>query len=77
MLVEYPLDGMHNFVHGFSRQVVTDICHLLAEDLNITASCPDALLVAVKVTAALYFYASGSFQHLLSAIEGILQSTVS
>ena len=46
-----------------TRQAVTDICHLLADELGTDARCPYALPVEVKVTAALHFYASGSFQH--------------
>ena len=60
-----------------SRQVVTDICHLLADDLETTVRCPNALPVAVKVTAALYFFATGSLQHPLSSIGGMAQSAVS
>ncbi|XP_034025040.1 putative nuclease HARBI1 [Thalassophryne amazonica] len=60
-----------------SRQAVTYLCHLLADDLEATPSCPYALPVAVKVTAALYFFATGSFQHPLSSIGGMSQSTVS
>ena len=60
-----------------TRQAVTDVCHLLADDLHTNGNSPHALPVAVKVTAALYFYASGSFQHPLSAIGGMAQSTVS
>ncbi len=60
-----------------TRQAVTDICHLLADELGTDAQCPYAFPVAVKVTAALHFYASGSFQHPLSSIGGISQSAIS
>ena len=60
-----------------TRQAVTDICHLLADELGTDARCPYALPVAVKITAALHFYASGSFQHPLSCIGRISQSAVS
>ncbi len=56
---------------------MTDICHLLADELGTDAQCPYAFPVAVKVTAALHFYASGSFQHPLSSIGGISQSAIS
>lgn len=60
-----------------TRQAVTDICHLLADELGTDAPSPYALPVAVKVTAALHFYASGSFQHPISSIGGISQSAIS
>ena len=60
-----------------TRQAVTDVCHLLADELGTDVPCPYALPIAVKVTAALYFYASGSFQHTLSTIGGISQSAIS
>lgn len=60
-----------------SRQAVTDICHLLSADLETHANTPHTLPVAVKVTAALYFFASGSFQHPLSSIGGISQPAMS
>ena len=60
-----------------TRQAVTDICHLLADELGTDARCPYALPIAVKITAALHFYASGSFQHPLSCIGRISQSAVS
>nr|XP_023680798.1 putative nuclease HARBI1 [Paramormyrops kingsleyae] len=60
-----------------TRQAVTDICNLLADELETNACCPYALPVAVKVTAALHFFASGSFQHPLSSVGGISQSAVS
>lgn len=44
-------------------RAVRDICNLLANDREAAASCPCALPVAVKVIAALYFFASGSSQH--------------
>nr|XP_033465325.1 putative nuclease HARBI1 isoform X2 [Epinephelus lanceolatus] len=60
-----------------SRQAVTEICHLLSADLETHANTPYTLPVAVKVTAALYFFASGSFQHPLSSIGGISQRAMS
>ena len=60
-----------------TRQAVTDVCHLLADERRTDAPCPYALSVAVKVTAALHSYASGSFQHPLSTIGGISQSAIS
>ena len=60
-----------------TRQAVTDVCHLLADELGTDAPRPYTLPVAVKVTAALYFYASGSLQHPLSSIGGISLSAIS
>lgn len=60
-----------------TRQAVTDVCHLLADELGTDAPCPYAFPVAVKVTAALHFYASGSFQQPLRSIGGIFQSAIS
>lgn len=59
-----------------SRQAVTELCHLVADDEDTAVSCPYALPVAVRVTVALFFYASGSFQHPLSSIGGMTQSAV-
>ena len=56
---------------------MTDACHLLADELGTDAPCLYALPIAVKVTAALYFYGSGSFQHPLSTIGRISQSAIS
>ena len=60
-----------------TRQAVTDICHLLADELGNDSPCPYALPVAVTFTAELQLYASGSFQHPLSSIGGISQSAIS
>lgn len=60
-----------------SRQVVTDICHLLADDLTKNSNCPYLIPVAVRVMAALHFFATGSFQNPLSSTGGISQSAVS
>ncbi|XP_043544956.1 putative nuclease HARBI1 isoform X2 [Chiloscyllium plagiosum] len=45
-----------------SREAVTELCHLLNEDLQTQSTISTALPVAVKVTTALNFYAVGSFQ---------------
>lgn len=60
-----------------NRAVVADLCHLLAEDLETNSTCPYTLPVAARVTAALQFYASGSFQHAVGSMGGITQSAVS
>ena len=60
-----------------SRQAVTDICHLVSADIEPDANCPSALPVAVKVTAALYFYAGGALQTHLSSLGGMSQSSIS
>ena len=60
-----------------TRQAVTDVCHLLADELGTDAPCPYAFPVAVKVTAALHFNASGLFQHPLSSVtSGVVQHAV-
>lgn len=61
-----------------SRQAVTDICRLVSNDVAANANKPYAMPVATKVTAALYFYAGGTFQHpSISSLGGIAQSSVS
>ncbi|CAM4653813.1 unnamed protein product [Leuciscus chuanchicus] len=59
-----------------THQAVTDVCHLLADELGTDAPCPVAFPVAVKVTVALHFNASGSFQLPLRSIGGISQSAI-
>uniref|UniRef100_UPI00398F0038 putative nuclease HARBI1 isoform X3 n=2 Tax=Pristiophorus japonicus TaxID=55135 RepID=UPI00398F0038 len=57
----------------FRKEVVTEICQLLQADLQPTSSIRTALPVEVKVTAALAFYASGSFQASAGQICSISQ----
>lgn len=60
------------------RQVVTEVCYLLADDLSSkAASTPYSIPVAVRVIAALHFFATGSKQSPLGCIGGISQSAVS
>ena len=60
-----------------TRQAVTDLCHLVADDIEPLANHPHALPVAVKVTAALYFYAGGTFQNPIVGLGGISQPAIS
>lgn len=60
-----------------SCQAVTDICNLLADELDTNVCCSYAFAGAVKVSAVLHFFASGSFEHPLSSTGGISQSAVS
>uniref|UniRef100_UPI00398F11BE putative nuclease HARBI1 n=1 Tax=Pristiophorus japonicus TaxID=55135 RepID=UPI00398F11BE len=46
----------------FRKEVVTELCHLLYTELAANISARTSLSVAVKVTVALNFYATGSFQ---------------
>uniref|UniRef100_UPI00398EEF05 putative nuclease HARBI1 n=1 Tax=Pristiophorus japonicus TaxID=55135 RepID=UPI00398EEF05 len=46
----------------FCNRVVTEPCHLLQPDLEADIRTRTSLSVAVKVTVAFSFYASGSFQ---------------
>lgn len=60
-----------------SRQAVTDICRLVSNDIAANANNPYTLPVATKVMTALYFYAGGTFQHQLSSLGGMSQTSVS
>lgn len=61
-----------------SCQGRTDICHLLAVNMETTApTVPMHPLLLPKASAALYFYATGPFQQLLSATGGTEQSVIS
>ncbi|XP_041068236.1 putative nuclease HARBI1 [Carcharodon carcharias] len=60
----------------FSKQVVSDLCNLLQQDLMPAGPGGHALPVAVKVTTALNFFASGSFQGATGDISHISQSAV-
>ncbi|XP_020782813.1 putative nuclease HARBI1 [Boleophthalmus pectinirostris] len=61
-----------------SREVVTEVCHLLADDLSSKSpSCPYSIPVAVRVKAALHFFATASVQNPLSSTGGISQPAVS
>uniref|UniRef100_UPI00398E69EC putative nuclease HARBI1 n=1 Tax=Pristiophorus japonicus TaxID=55135 RepID=UPI00398E69EC len=57
----------------FRKDVLTEICQLLQADLQPTSANRTALPVEVKVTAALAFYASGSFQAAAGDICSISQ----
>ncbi|XP_043533702.1 putative nuclease HARBI1 [Chiloscyllium plagiosum] len=60
----------------FSKQAVSDLCSLLQQDLMPAGPGGHALPVAVKVTTALNFFASGSFQGAAGDISHISQSAV-
>uniref|UniRef100_A0A3B4A7E8 Putative nuclease HARBI1 n=1 Tax=Periophthalmus magnuspinnatus TaxID=409849 RepID=A0A3B4A7E8_9GOBI len=61
-----------------SREVVNEVCHLLAEDLSSKIpSFPYSVPVAVRVISALHFFATGSVQNPLGSTGGISQTTVS
>ncbi|KAJ8258371.1 hypothetical protein COCON_G00173830 [Conger conger] len=62
---------------GLPRAVVREVCAMVAADAEggPTGSC--ALPVALKVTAALAFLTSGSFQDAVSLGAGVSQSAVS
>ncbi|XP_034777902.1 putative nuclease HARBI1 isoform X1 [Acipenser ruthenus] len=59
-----------------SKQIIADICQLLQADLERDTGRYNTLPVALKVTAALAFFATGSFQRTVGAIAGISQSAV-
>lgn len=54
-----------------SRQVVTEVCHILEEGLAEKTTYP----LAVRVTTALHFFATGSLDT-LSVFEGIASTTL-
>ncbi|XP_048458017.1 putative nuclease HARBI1 [Rhincodon typus] len=59
-----------------SREAVTEVCHLVQGDIHGESIIRTALPVAVKVTAALNFYATGTFQAPTANITGISQFAV-
>ncbi|KAK6474628.1 putative nuclease HARBI1 isoform X1 [Huso huso] len=60
-----------------NKQTVADLCSILSFDLEPRSRVSTALPVAVKVTAALFFYATGTFQTPVSDIAGMSQSCFS
>ncbi|XP_072360437.1 putative nuclease HARBI1 [Scyliorhinus torazame] len=60
----------------FSRETVAHICHLLAHLAPLGTGGGHALPVSVKVTVALNFYATGSFQAPSGHLSGISQASV-
>ncbi|XP_067830978.1 putative nuclease HARBI1 [Heptranchias perlo] len=60
----------------FTKEVVTEICQLLQPQLQPQSTARTPLPVAVKVTVALNFYASGSFQAAAEDISNISQFAV-
>lgn len=57
--------------------LIRDLCHLLERDLQPSTGRSHALPVYVKVTAALDFYTSGTFQTSASDAAGISQASMS
>ncbi|XP_049914850.1 putative nuclease HARBI1 [Epinephelus moara] len=57
------------------REVVQVVTRIVASDAHPGGTC--ALPVAVKVTVALTFFATGSFQHTVATVAGISQRAVS
>lgn len=54
------------------RDVVTEICHLVSEELSSKSTFP----LAVRVVSALHFLATGSIQCSIKGAEGIASGTV-
>ncbi|XP_069771682.1 putative nuclease HARBI1 [Narcine bancroftii] len=61
---------------GFSREAVTELCLLVQAQLQPRTRAWTALPVAVKVTVALNFYATGSFQAATGLINDITQFAI-
>ncbi|XP_041068359.1 putative nuclease HARBI1 [Carcharodon carcharias] len=61
---------------SFSREAVTELCHLVQEQLQPRTRAWTALPVAVKVTVALNFYTTGSFQAASGLINDITQYAI-
>ncbi|XP_072354326.1 putative nuclease HARBI1 [Scyliorhinus torazame] len=59
----------------FSKEAMGCLCEMLKEDLKPNSNCRTALTVEMKLTTALNFFASGSFQHGISDICNISQNT--
>ncbi|CAH2325089.1 Hypothetical predicted protein [Pelobates cultripes] len=57
--------------------LIRDLCHLLERDLQPSTGRSHALPVYVKVTAALNFYTSGTFQTPAGDAAGISQASMS
>uniref|UniRef100_UPI00398EE6FF putative nuclease HARBI1 n=1 Tax=Pristiophorus japonicus TaxID=55135 RepID=UPI00398EE6FF len=60
----------------FTKEVVTELCHLLQPELQPQSRATTALPVALKVTVALHFFASGSFQSAGGNIANVSQFAV-
>ncbi|XP_067829836.1 putative nuclease HARBI1 [Heptranchias perlo] len=61
---------------GFTREAVTELCHLVQAQLQPRTRAWTALPVAVKVTVALNFYTTGSFQAATGLINDITQFAI-
>ncbi|XP_030076105.1 putative nuclease HARBI1 [Microcaecilia unicolor] len=63
--------------YQLNPEMIRDLCHILERDLQPSTGRSHALPVYVKVTAALNFYTSGTFQTPAGDAAGISQASMS
>ncbi|XP_029470738.1 putative nuclease HARBI1 [Rhinatrema bivittatum] len=63
--------------YRLNPEMIRDLCHVLERDLQPSTGRSHALPVYVKVTAALNFYTSGTFQTPAGDAAGISQASMS
>jgi len=76
-----PLDFMDDDElisrYRLPRHLVTELCDMLADDVQRSTGRSQSLLVSTQVLAALRFYATGSMQRVDGDLHGISQPSVS
>ncbi|XP_067904624.1 putative nuclease HARBI1 [Heterodontus francisci] len=72
--MELPADDLVPPETTIVRQMVTEICALIAEDLTPRRTAHHALPVALRVNVALNFFTPGSFQGSAADLGGVSQT---
>ena len=76
-----PLDSLDDEElisrYRLNRQCITDLCELLAGDLQRCTGRSASLSVATQILVALRYFATGSFQGVDGDLHGVSQSSVS
>jgi len=76
-----PLDSLDNegliSRYRLNRQCITDLCDLLAGDLQQCMERSGSVSVVTQILVALHYFATGSFQRVDGDLHGVSQSSLS